>query len=43
VNRWLPVDVSRSELRWADGVHLDERSAVTQAMERTLAAARTVK
>ena len=44
-NRWLPVEVSRSELRWADGVHLDERSAViaTQAMERALAAARTVK
>jgi hypothetical protein len=43
--RWLPVEVSRSELRWADGVHLDERSAVivAQAMERALAAARTVK
>lgn len=43
--RWLPVEVSRSELRWADGVHLDERSAVivTQAMERALAVARTVK
>jgi hypothetical protein len=43
--RWLPVEVNRSELRWADGVHLDERSAVivTQAMERTLALARTVK
>ena len=46
VNRWLPVDVKlRSELRWADGVHLDERSVVivTQAMERALAAARTAK
>jgi hypothetical protein len=44
-NRWLPIEVNRSELRWADGVHLDERSAVivTQAMERALAAARTVK
>ncbi|WP_156438507.1 hypothetical protein [Bradyrhizobium valentinum] len=43
--RWLPVEVNRSELRWADGVHLDERSAVivTQAMERTLALVRTVK
>lgn len=37
--RWLAIDVNRSELRWADGVHLDERSAVivTQAMERALA------
>jgi hypothetical protein len=37
-NRWLPVEVNRSELRWADGVHLDERSAVivAQAMERPL-------
>jgi hypothetical protein len=44
-NRWLPVDVSRSELRWADGVHLDERSAVivTQAMERALASVRRAK
>ena len=43
--RWLSVEVNRSELRWADGVHLDERSAVivTQAMERALAAARAVK
>jgi hypothetical protein len=39
LNRWLPVEVNRSELRWADGVHLDERSAVivTQAIERALA------
>jgi hypothetical protein len=37
-NRWLSIKVNRSELRWADGVHLDERSAVivTQAMERAL-------
>jgi hypothetical protein len=44
-NRWLPIEVSRSELRWADGVHLDERSAVivTQAMERALASARATK
>ena len=43
--RWLSIEVNRSELRWADGVHLDERSAVivTQAMERALALARTVK
>jgi hypothetical protein len=44
-NQWLPVDVDRSELRWADGVHLDERSAVivTQAMDRALASARPGK
>jgi hypothetical protein len=44
-NRWLPVEVDRRELRWADGVHLDERSAVivTQAMERALASARAGK
>jgi hypothetical protein len=44
-NRWLPVEVDRSELRWADGVHLDERSAVivTRAMERALASARAMK
>jgi hypothetical protein len=27
-SRWLHFDFTRSELRWADGVHLDERSAV---------------
>ena len=43
--RWLPIEVDRSELRWADGVHLDERSAVivTQAMERALASVRAMK
>jgi len=43
--RWLSIEVNRSELRWADGVHLDERSAVivAGAMERALASARTVK
>lgn len=43
--RWLPIEVNRSELRWADGVHLDERSAVivTQALERALASARRVQ
>jgi len=37
--RWLPIDVERSDLRWADGVHLDERSALITArsMERNLA------
>jgi hypothetical protein len=36
--RWLPIDVARSELRWADGVHLDERSAlmVVQSIERAI-------
>ena len=43
--RWLSIEVDRSDLRWADGVHLDERSAVivTQAMERALASARATK
>jgi hypothetical protein len=37
-SRWLPIDVARSELRWADGVHLDERSALITArsMEKNL-------
>ena len=40
--RWLRIDVNRDELRWADGIHLDERSAVmvTQASERALASVR---
>ena len=40
--RWLRIDAERSELRWADGVHLDERSAVivAQAIERVLASVR---
>ena len=40
--RWLSIEVDRSELRWADGVHLDERSAVivTQALERAMASTR---
>jgi hypothetical protein len=25
---WLPIDVATGELRWLDGVHLDERSAM---------------
>jgi hypothetical protein len=29
--QWLHIDYARGELRWADGVHLDERSAVTVA------------
>jgi len=37
--------MDRSELRWADSVHLDERSAVivTEAMERALASVRAMK
>jgi hypothetical protein len=37
-NRWLSIDPTRSELRWADGVHLDERSAliVTQSIDNAL-------
>jgi hypothetical protein len=43
--RWLSIEVNRNELRWADGVHLDERSAaiVAQAMVRALASVRPVK
>ena len=37
-SRWLRIDPTRNELRWPDGVHLDERSAliVTQLIERAL-------
>ena len=37
-DRWLRIDVTRGELRWADGVHLDERSAaiVTQSIDQAL-------
>ena len=37
-DRWLTIDVPRSELRWADGVHLDERSAfiVVQSIDRAV-------
>jgi hypothetical protein len=37
-DRWLTIDVSRSQLRWADGVHLDERSAfiVAQSIDRAV-------
>jgi hypothetical protein len=36
---WLQIDPPRRELRWDDGVHLDERSAliVVRAIERALA------
>ena len=37
--RWLPINPPLNELRWADGVHLDERSAllVVRAIESALA------
>jgi len=37
-DRWLRIDFTRSDLRWADGVHLDERSAViiAQSIDRAL-------
>ena len=43
--RWLSIEANRGELRWADGVHLDERSAmlVTQALDRALASARAIR
>jgi hypothetical protein len=38
--RWLPVDAARDDLRWPDGAHLDERSAVlvARAIDRAIAA-----
>jgi hypothetical protein len=37
-DRWLRIEYARSDLRWADGVHLNERSAVivAQSIDRTL-------
>jgi hypothetical protein len=37
-DRWLKLEYPRSELRWSDGVHLDERSAliVSQLIDRAL-------
>jgi hypothetical protein len=36
--QWLHIDFTRGELRWADSVHLDDRSAVivTQSVDRAL-------
>ena len=41
-DRWLKIDAQRHELRWADGVHLDERSAaiVVQSIDGALASLR---
>jgi hypothetical protein len=38
-DQWLRIDPPLAELRWLDGVHLDERSAliVVQSIERALA------
>jgi hypothetical protein len=40
--RWLHIEYARAELRWADGVHLDERSAaiVTQSFDKALSSLR---
>lgn len=37
-DRWLKIDYRRSELRWSDGIHLDQRSAliVAQSIDRAL-------
>jgi hypothetical protein len=37
--RFLPIDVAREELRWPDGGHLDERSAilVARAIDKAIA------
>ena len=39
-DRWLHIDYPREELRWADGVHMDERSSilVSRLLERALSA-----
>ncbi|WP_136623377.1 hypothetical protein [Bradyrhizobium centrolobii] len=38
-DRWLTIEPPHADLRWADGVHLDERSAliVVRAIEKALA------
>jgi hypothetical protein len=40
-DRWLRFDSSGTELRWADGVHLDERSAVIVSRSIDAALARS--
>ena len=39
-DRWLHIDYPREDLRWADGVHMDERSSVlaSRLLERALSA-----
>jgi hypothetical protein len=40
--QWLHIEYARGELRWADGVHLDERSAVivAQSIDKALSSSR---
>jgi hypothetical protein len=40
--RWLSIEVAREELRWPDGAHLDERSAVlvARAIDKAIASLR---
>jgi hypothetical protein len=40
--QWLHIEYARGELRWADGVHLDERSAVivVQSIDKSLSSSR---
>jgi hypothetical protein len=44
-DRWLHLDYQRSELRWADSVHLDDRSAVilSRSIDRALSSLRGPK
>jgi hypothetical protein len=37
-DQWLHIDYASGELRWADGVHLDQRSAVmiAQSIDKAL-------
>jgi hypothetical protein len=37
---WLSIDAAQHELRWPDGAHLDERSAVlvARAIDRAITA-----
>ena len=39
-SHWLSIDAARDELRWPDGAHLDERSAVlvARAIDRAITA-----
>ncbi|WJR76334.1 hypothetical protein [Bradyrhizobium sp. NP1] len=36
--QWLPIDVDTAQLRWLDGIHLDDRSAmlVSRSIERAV-------
>ena len=45
LDRWLHLDYQRSELRWADSYHLDDRSAVivSRSIDRALSSLRGPK